>query len=616
MSLYADNLIFIEKHNPAVYRAIAAGSATEDVIEHWPETDNFLLSRDGMKVLLHSEFDRERETDRLLQPVGDNDKTIVLFGLGNGMLLPAIHRRFPKLEHLVVVEPNAQMMQFFLQKNDFVKTFCVFRKVSFIIGKTVKEAKENLEILVGTMDYVEKKISLVAPIAYRTLYADYYSAMLQATVGAIRFHRVNMATAEAFRLTWLVNDWRNLKHVSPDVGVLKDTFAGRPAIVVSAGPSLQKNVHLLREVRDRALIIAVGSAITILQSHGITPHFRIAVDGAVENRLLFEKVDTSACPLLYLDHLFYEVIENYKGPKVQMLSANSANALIPYIFIKAGLSFMPVQSGFSVANTALFLLLQLRCSPIVIMGQDLCYSRGKMHAEGSWDEDNDEKYIKKEIETVDILGNTVYTDSAFIGMKKIFEGIIADHPTVRFLNATEGGLGLDGAENVKLADLLQTELAASYPIAEDIERILRDQEANLADKADKINGVVGEIAADVETVLDYCRRVDEKYHQIYQMVQAGRKKDVVLKETRKLRQLIGRLDSIHFYKHVILPAFQESFNVRRGAVDYANDDWRQQWIKEIGLLRLEIDDVWTYVSHTQALIHDYQGKQPLNIIFE
>lgn len=616
MSLYSDNLIFIEKHNPAVYRAIAAGSATEDVVEHWPETDNILLSRGGMKVLLHSEFDRERETERLLRPVSQNDKTIVLFGLGNGMLIPAIHQRFPKLEHLVVIEPNAQIMQNFLQKYDFVETFRVFHKVSFIIGKTVKEAKESLESLVGSLNYVEKKISLVAPIAYRTLYADYYSALLQATVGAIRFHRVNNATTEAFRLTWLINDWRNLKRVSPDVGVFRDTFAGRPAIIVSAGPSLSNNVHLLREVRDRAVIIAVGSAITILEFHGITPHFRIAVDGAIENRQLFAKVDTATCPLLYLDHLFYEVVENYKGRTVQMVSANSLNALVPYLLTKAQIGYMSVHSGFSVANMALFLLLRLRCSPIIFMGQDLCYSRGKMHAEGSWDEDNDEKYIHKQIEAVDILGNPVYTDSAFVGMKQIFEGIIADHPKVRFLNASEGGLGLDGAENVKLADLLENELAASYPIADDIQRILQDEAANLADKADKIKGVVEEVAADVDTILDYCRRVDEKYNRIYQMVQVGRKKDVILKETRKLRQLIGRLDNIHFYKYVILPAFQESFKVRRGAVDYANDDWRQQWTKEIGLLRLEIDDIWTYVSQTQALIHDYQGKRHLNIIFE
>jgi hypothetical protein len=148
-------------------------------------------------------------------------------------------------------------MRCFLTSHDFVASFSVFNKVSFVLGQNPEEAKKRLEGLVLSLTFAEKKMAFIAPIAYRTLYADYYDLLVQGTLEAIRFHRVNKNTLEAFRLHWLINDWRNLKHVSPDVGVFRDAFVGWPAVIVSAGPSLKKNMHLLPAVRERALVIAV-----------------------------------------------------------------------------------------------------------------------------------------------------------------------------------------------------------------------------------------------------------------------------------------------------------------------------------------------------------------------
>ncbi|MDT8903903.1 motility associated factor glycosyltransferase family protein [Anaeroselena agilis] len=616
MSLYADNLAFIAKHNPAVYRALAADAGDgADSADYLPESDNFIVRRNGMQILLHSEFDREREFDRLLQPVGEADKTVVIFGLGNGQVLQALRRRHPAVEHLVVIEPNVEIMRSFLAKHDFVESFSVFNKVSFVVGQSPEEARKMLEGLVLSLTFAEKKMAFIAPIAYRTLYADYHGLLVQGTLEAIRFHRVNKNTLESFRLHWLINDWRNLRHVSPDVGVFRDTFAGWPAVIVSAGPSLKKNMHLLPEVKKRALVIAVGSAISILDAHGIVPHFRIAVDATVENRPLFEKIDTAACPLLYNDHLFHEILPGYKGARVQMTTTNN-DTLVPLIFSRAKISSLPVRSGFSVANIALYLLVQLRCSTIVLMGQDLCYTRGKLHAEGSWDEEIEDRYIRKQIETVDILGNQVYTDKTFIGMKKIFESIIADSPEVKYFNATEGGLAIEGAENVALADLLAGPLAEPRPVTSTIETILAAENANLPAKAEKIAASVEGIAGEVAKIIEYCRSVDRQYIKVHQLVETGVNRDRVMAETKKLRTLVAKLDKVEYYAKVVKPVFAERFEIRRGAMDYKNDDWRRQWSGEIGLLRLEMQEIQEYVLRTQALIEEYQGKRRLNIVFE
>lgn len=610
MSLLTENLAFIAKHNPVMHRALTGNNVTGDTVEYWPDSDNFAIYRDGTRVLVHSEFNREREIERLLRPIQPSDKTVVLFGFGNGKILTEIRQRFPALEHIVIVEPNVEIMRCFLEKHHFIETFSIFNKVSFLVGKPVAEAAKLLERLVIVTDILEKKISLVAPIAYRTLYADYYIALRQSIVGALRFFNVNKNTLETFRQSWQIHSWRNLKHISPDVGDFRNAFAGRPAVIVSAGPSLQGNIHLLRQLYDRALIIAVGSAMTILQSHGIVPHFRMAVDGLAANTKLFAKVDTATCPLIFGDHLFYEVVDSYQGPKIHMTEPGN------YLFGKADVGAMPVRTGFSVANSALFLLMQYKCSPIIFMGQDLCFSRGKLHAEGAWDEEAEKKAVRKHIETVDVHGNAVYTDATFMGMKKTIEDTIALTPSLRFLNATEGGLAITGAPNVVLQDLLENELTESFPFAEEIAGLLQEEGGKLEAKRDKINKVVSSIEKDIDKIIEYCRKIDEKLIGIHQLIEANVTRKRVTVETGKLSVLTTKLDKIEYYSQVIKPGFAQTFGIRRSTVNYACDDWRQQWTGEIGLMRLENKEIWEYVARTQALIEEYRGKRKLNIVFE
>lgn len=59
---------------------------------------------------------------------------------------------------------------------------------------------------------------------------------------------------------------------------LFDKFKEVPAIICGAGPSLEKNLTLLKEIKDQAIIFAGGSALNALQAKGITPHFGAGID--------------------------------------------------------------------------------------------------------------------------------------------------------------------------------------------------------------------------------------------------------------------------------------------------------------------------------------------------
>src|SRR5205823_4255217 len=65
---------------------------------------------------------------------------------------------------------------------------------------------------------------------------------------------------------------------SPSLARLKDRFKRSPAIIVSAGPSLRKNKHLLKDAAGKAVIVAVQTTLQPLLEMGIRPHFVTSLD--------------------------------------------------------------------------------------------------------------------------------------------------------------------------------------------------------------------------------------------------------------------------------------------------------------------------------------------------
>ena len=87
--------------------------------------------------------------------------------------------------------------------------------------------------------------------------------------------------------TLVLNSRRTLENVArnvatyastPGPGPLKDLYKGYPAVVVSAGPSLRKNKHLLKDLAGRAVIIAVQTTLRPLLEVGVVPDFVTALD--------------------------------------------------------------------------------------------------------------------------------------------------------------------------------------------------------------------------------------------------------------------------------------------------------------------------------------------------
>ena len=80
--------------------------------------------------------------------------------------------------------------------------------------------------------------------------------------------------------TSIVQGLGNLSHLArrPSVAGLDGTFAGKPCVIVSPGPSLSRNLHLLPRLKGRALLLTCTHALRSFRSVGVHPDFVLAAD--------------------------------------------------------------------------------------------------------------------------------------------------------------------------------------------------------------------------------------------------------------------------------------------------------------------------------------------------
>ncbi len=243
----------------------------------------------------------------------------------------------------------------------------------------------------------------------------------------------------------LANLWRNLPFIP---GSLSVDSAGHllknvPAIIVASGPSLQKNIHLLNALKNRAILISCSSALGPLLRREIMPHFEVVVD---PNPAMYEALkpclDSPTCFVLSL-FSHHRISRECAGRRMYFPVNFDRKALEDLKRFTQIQTVLPAMA--SVATTALFFALHLGCDPIIFVGLDLCYADDRTHIDRT-----DAPADTCIFETPD--GRRVRSSPA---MKEAFDFYRDFIPTIKdrkIVNATEGGAGIHGTEPITLAE--------------------------------------------------------------------------------------------------------------------------------------------------------------------
>ncbi len=461
MDLYAGNIKALRTRYPDLCASLEMRAADGSLAVAPSRSGVPTLTKNGR--LVHSSYDPRAEAESFIDTQVPPDRSnVIVFGFGLGYHVCAAARRRESFGKIFVIEPDMAMFKAALEAVDLTEILEDSR-VSFFVGVSQDAVYE----------FLTNKILAVMSEPVRLIEFDpavlpssgYFDALRPKVLDALRMGAANVHTIHVAGHIFVKNAARNLVDavINPGINNLFGKFRKVPAIIVSAGPSLDKNVGLLREAKGKCLILATDTAFKILQDHGIRPDLVFTADFKEVSRKHFQKITTDAVPIVFEVEASWATLAAYKGPRFVAASNKPFPFWIDTLTVTKGL----IPKGMSVAHFVFSAAQEMGCDPIVFIGQDLSYPGGFSHAKGT---SSREKVVagaeKKLVKVKSLLtGEELYTDYPMYVYRSHFEGLVKASQR-RCINATEGGAGIAGTEAMTLRGVIDEYCGEIVPVAE------------------------------------------------------------------------------------------------------------------------------------------------------
>jgi hypothetical protein len=253
------------------------------------------------------------------------------------------------------------------------------------------------------------------------------------------------------------NTFENLPHMAtaPDVGLLGGLFEDTPFILIGAGPSLDESIDFLREVQDRAIIVASNSPYRKLINSGIRPHLVVTADPLSPTLAGFQNVSLEGVPLACPFSAYPEIVRKFSG---RILSWVTFNPIIDILKNHQNLpQGTPIMEQGTVSGCVLDLSKLFGCKKVLFIGQDMAArSDGKYYTDDSFYADSGNHYSSNE-KGHWLPGNTndkVLVEGRLYVYLKTFEKFIKENPEIEYRNLSRTGVKIENVPYLNYDDAL------------------------------------------------------------------------------------------------------------------------------------------------------------------
>ncbi|MEK6701587.1 MAG: 6-hydroxymethylpterin diphosphokinase MptE-like protein [Planctomycetota bacterium] len=498
---------------------------------------------------------------------------VFVAGFGLGYHVQALAQRLTHRGILVVFEPDVSLLREVLGRVDFrswLSKSCVALICDPEDQSAISRATHMAEGVLASGSRI-----LEHPLSRRRL-GGAVDTFGKSVGGAMQAVRMNVVTALCQVELTLVNTVGNVWSYAstPGIAELKDSAKGRPAVVVSAGPSLSRNIDQLTRpgVRDRVVIVAVQTVLKTLLEHGIRPHFVTALDYAAQSARFYEGLtagDVEGVTLVFEPKVNPAVIRAFPG-----LARCSADGLLNDILgADLARSMGELPGGSTVAHLSYYLARFLGCDPVILIGQDLGFTDGQYYAAGAgihqvWSGELGEFNTLEMLEwqrimrmgqnlntTTDHLGRKVYSDEQMRTYRIQFErefhadaarGLIT-------IDATEGGVLKQHTRIMTLAAALELFAPGTIapwspptPPASTVAMLQSDgRRRKVAARLRQVwrdAGKVGELAVEAGQILDQIKDAGTDYSKANPLIEKVQGVAARAREVQPAHRLVHHLN--------------------------------------------------------------------------
>lgn len=506
--------------------------------------------KDNKSIFLHSAYDPEKEADTLIKEIEKDLDLVFIFGIGAGYLINALKKLNVAI---AVIEPSIKFFNLLI--DNFKLNKILESNITFFIGGNDIEDIEKFISLTNT-----KKVKFFITRSYATLFNEEALFYQQKVLSIVDKKIININTISRFDKLWAYNIASNVIEISTHYGVNKffNKYKNIPAVIVSAGPSLEKNIRKLKEMKNKALIIAVDTAMKPLYSHNISPHFVITIDPQKKNSKYFRNINFKETVLIAESSVDKEAIDSFNGA---IYFINSIFPLAKYFMESLG-NRGDITTGGSVSTAAYDFAIRIGANPIIMLGLDLSFPNYQTHIKGSYHEENffteiykldsyDSRIYKVLIdgnlrEKKNIYNEKVWTDSRFDMYRNWFEEQCVKNNKIKFYNATEGGIAINGMENIKLEELIEKYNDIDIEVAtnkndNDLER-KNEILINIKNGLIKIDNEISKIKPYVINAIELCEKINEdlkRHRHVEKLLENLNEYDIKILNISKVNEFLG-----------------------------------------------------------------------------
>ncbi|ELS3708486.1 motility associated factor glycosyltransferase family protein [Campylobacter upsaliensis] len=366
---------------------------------------------------------------------------ICLFGIGDGELLK---RLIPSYPLIIVFEENLDFFISAFSRFDFSEDF---RQGKVIFVDTSSEKLElYLSMLFSTKPYYQY-LSLFELFMNGNFYHRFYLEKAKAVhrlCESVIFTTLSALGVWAKDILFSVyeNFLSNVPLMLENIPIArlieerKNKFEN--AIVISAGPSLSKQLPLLKKVQENAVLFCADGALNVVLEQGIKPDYILNTDISDFAKAFLHEIPAKSLIINgYSTHP--KTLESLKGKNLSVV-LGTKDGICQYNFFK---DFGFVELGGNVSHFAYALALELGFKNIIMLGQDLSLDfNGNSHAKGyalgeNFETQMDLEYFK--VKAYKGLGE-VTTHITWDYYRKDLERLfLLNKDKATFINSTEGG---------------------------------------------------------------------------------------------------------------------------------------------------------------------------------
>ena len=448
------------KRQPQLHRKVLAAAEKLDADKYVVEMAKkgvptlTIKETDAKPVSYHSRYNPLKEAERQVGASYEGQTHSLILGFGIGYivdeLLSSLTRIVPGPQ-IFVIEPDIFVFISALKSRDLTELL----NSSRIVWCVDMTADQIGVFWNDVLDWtVLDKLAIIDHPPSRRRFKPFFDRVVEKIRYLCNRSKGNLVTLMHAGFEFHSNYFANLAEsfMLPGIGRLFNKFNKVPAIIVAAGPSLDKNMHLLKDVKGKFPIIAVDTALRQLTANGIKPDLVCAADPSYENSLDFVGVENEEDVILALEPMTHpDIFSSFKGPKMVMTFGGGLYPIMKDYREPVG----KLICWGSIATTVFDLAKNLGADPLIFIGLDLSFQDGRLHARGSYSDDllyeQVHPYTSIEQETVDYIatrgaykivkadGEILYTDQNM----KLYKDWFEDHfrqTDRKIINATQGGV--------------------------------------------------------------------------------------------------------------------------------------------------------------------------------